>query len=557
MSGNADRFSMMPVILVLIACVGPWCGRVEGQVPAAAAVTPSPISSEVSISPAAMGYKAAIRVDLGAPLKMGPVAKALAKRFGPVAPAGGGVFVPNVRTRDEAAWVLPDGEVVIAGKRELADPKTFFELKLAFDAVANEIAGVVLGVKASAVPGRFREHSEFFTLKADQYQYLYAKLPATFSGWVLNWPDARQTWARLVESPAANGWAKLILDEKVILSGSTSEPTSAELTRVAFGEHALGTDDWQHGGWLAILAFFPTPGGNILLYDKANKSVVTKAAFSRTLKDLALPAGRKAPVTPAGELTPATLGFKAAVCVDLGTSIRGGPIRRALTKTFGAVHDTADGLYIPKAGARGEAAWVFPDGRIIVAGRMPLTGQKVFSQLELACKAVAGEVAGVVAEVTEAMAEEKYLSASEFYTPLGGQFQFLYASAPRTFYGWTLNWPNARKAWARLVKSPVANGWATLLMDEKQILKGSTSEASAADLTKVTFGEHALSTTSWQHGGYLVIGAYFPVPNGSILLYDKAGTSKAAKTAISWPLGDLALPACKAYPSTTRAPTAK
>ncbi len=557
MSGSTDRFSMMPVILILAAYVGPWCGRVEGQAPVAAAVSPSPVSSEVSTSPAAMGYKAALRVDLGAPLKMGPVAKALANRFGHVVPAGEGVFVPNVRTRGEAAWVLPDGKVVIAGKRELADPKAFFELKLAFDAVASEIAGVVLGVKASAVPGRLREHSEFFTLKADQYQYLYAKLPPTFSGWVLNWPDARQAWARLVESPAANGWAKLFLDEKVILRASAAEPTSAELTRVAFGEHALGTDRYQHGGWLAIMAFFPTPGGNILMHDKANKSVVTKAAFSRALKDLTLPAGRKAPLAPAGRLTLATLGFKAAVCVDLGVSIRGEPVRRALAKTFGQLHETTDGVYIPKAGGRGEAAWVFPDGRIVVAGRMPLASQKVFSQLELACKAVAGEVAGVVAEVTEAMTEEKYLAASKFYTPLGGQFQFLYAPAPYTFNGWTLNWPNARQAWARLVKSPVANGWATLLMDEKQILKGSESEPTAADLTKVTFGEHTLSTTRYQHGGYLVIGAYFPMPNGSVLLYDKEGTSKAANTAISWPLADLALPACKAYPSATRAPAAK
>ncbi len=513
---------------------------------AVAVAASAPADEAATADLSAMGFQCAVDVNIDASLKMEPVRKVLARKFGAVWPAGDGAFVPHAGARGEAAWVFPDGRIVAAGRHALSDRKTLAEVELAWKRVARVVSGVVAAVKEDACYYRYRAAGEFYTPQADEFQFLYVTLPRSFEGWVLNWPDARQTWAAVALYHVS--WnATLHLDEKAILAGSRSEPSAVELGRVRFGEHAMkGDGDFRT--WMVLTAFFGHPNGKVTLYDKSNRSVVAHAAYSRAMTVLKLPAPQR-PSSPAPKpaVTPAALGYQAAVRVDLDASLKMAPVRQALEKKFGTVHAAGEGLFVPQAGARGEAAWVMPEGHLIVAARAPLTGDKAFSQLELAWHGVAQEVASVVADVTEKAIEERYFRGAEFFTAGRGQFQYLYVLVPRSFdQGWVLNWPDARQTWARLAEAPVS--WtAALHLDEKLLVQGNRKEPVSADLTRVPFGEHALVGTG-DHRTWLAIGAYFEKPNGELLLYNKANTSMVTHAASSWPLDTLDVPPCGAYP---------
>lgn len=237
----------------------------------------------------------------------------------------------------------------------------------------------------------------------------------------------------------------------------------------------------------------------------------------------------------------AQLGFKSAVATKLVNTIPIGPAKAALQK-IGTVEVVGDALFIPKAGARGEVAWVFPDGRIVIASRRDLSRREHHNQLKVAWTTVVKEIASVTADVKTDKAHEYFLDLAEYYTAAPQQFQSLYVQLPDAFQGWTLSWPAGGSSWAILLEGPASSGWAEVFLDEQRIKKASREEATSADLSGLQFGEHSFKSGRYRHRTWMLIDAYFAEPEGKIVLYDQANQPVSKRAVFSRPISSLSLP---------------
>jgi len=242
-----------------------------------------------SVTVADFGFLCAVEVPLGTQLKRDVIRKALAGAFGQVTDAGDSLFVPDAGPRGETAWVSVAGRTVVAGRGDFAERKNVSQIETAWLGVAKTLANVTGALSESALSGVLRKDGLFYTEQSRQFQRVQLSLPSSFSGWVLNWPDATPAWAQAVEGPVRNMFAALLMDDKTILKGNAQIPTSAPLSGITFGEHVLSSTRYQHGTWLNIEAFFPQPNGLVTIYDMSNKPLAERIVVSRSIRELCVP----------------------------------------------------------------------------------------------------------------------------------------------------------------------------------------------------------------------------------------------------------------------------
>jgi hypothetical protein len=239
---------------------------------------------------ARLGVKCAVSVDLGAGLNLDPVRQALERKFGRVEELPNGLFIAQLGSGGDPAWVFADGTVLVGSRRELSGDQTLARIQSGWLAVTREVASVTASVAADTLDPRFQQKCEFFTPGADQYQRLTILSERRYElDAVLAWPDARQSWARLVASCPD----EFYYNTHITLDGqrrSLDDQTVANfsLSRIPFGEHTIAAYvNWRRGlSSFVIEAFFRTPNGRISLRDKANRPVTTREVFSRDLDAL-------------------------------------------------------------------------------------------------------------------------------------------------------------------------------------------------------------------------------------------------------------------------------
>ena len=249
------------------------------------------------VSLALLGYKCGVEADLGVELKMDPVRKALEDRFNSVRQAGRALFIEAAGPRREVAWVFPDSRIVIAAKRNLSDPKQSAQLAVAWIDVARTIAGVVAELKEDQLSERLTYHSQVFTEKTNQLQSLYvavkrrsAWVTGDISAWVINWPDARPSWAILMAAGSRSKYYPncVYIDEKEIIKNNTDQPQEASLTHLQYGEHSLSAKG-QKDLFFEIRVYFAEPNGRISMYDKSNQPTATCSMYSMDLSSIVVP----------------------------------------------------------------------------------------------------------------------------------------------------------------------------------------------------------------------------------------------------------------------------
>jgi len=236
-----------------------------------------------------LAFPTVVYASLGTRLDIGPVRKALEKRFEKAYVAGPGAFATKVSSEGEAAWVFPDGRLAVASRNQLAERRNLLKLCQVWADVAGAVGGVTASIPSEGLDVLLWRTAEFHTLRADQFQYLYVEqLPTSFTDWVLEWPDSKQSWGLFLrEAGPYYGEPAFTLD-------AAKQPhrypgTSAtDLAALAFGRHLLNGSNLSKG-WITIEAFFPEPNGHISLCDKSGNAVATRTVFSRPTAEFFVP----------------------------------------------------------------------------------------------------------------------------------------------------------------------------------------------------------------------------------------------------------------------------
>ncbi|MFO7902074.1 MAG: SHD1 domain-containing protein [Planctomycetota bacterium] len=277
LSGEASGGAVDLTLLLIDSSAGRELGRARG-------------THKTGLSLAELDYKSALTADLGVSLKIEPVHKALERKFGTVQQAGDVFFVKNAGPRNEDVWIFPDSRIVVAAKRELSDSKQCAQLALAWTDISRTLAGVVADVKEEGIQDRLKESSQIFTLEPNQFQGLYVSDAGTVSGWVLNWPDAKPSWAALIVTGSGNRYwpNKAFIDEEVRVENGTNQPAAARLTDLQYGEHSLSIEQHRAHSF-EIRAFFADPNGRMTLYDKSNKPMASREVFSKVIDEVVVP----------------------------------------------------------------------------------------------------------------------------------------------------------------------------------------------------------------------------------------------------------------------------
>ncbi len=246
-------------------------------------------------------------------LPMAPVKKALERQFGEVYTAGDGLFVPKGLPGRAVAWVFPDGRIVAAAKDDLSSETQLSQVSAAWNAAARAVAGVTGALQEKDIGECFNETCHFFTRKPAQYQRL-AVMPGDARGgfgflsqfeWVLNWPDSRASWGRIVVVETGVFPSQLYLDGREILSSKGRDISRGDLSAVQFGEHIMKeTTRFDFGARQMLLeAYFPVPKGRLALYDRGGRAFLaykgsyearSRETFSRKLSSLHLPVAEAA-----------------------------------------------------------------------------------------------------------------------------------------------------------------------------------------------------------------------------------------------------------------------
>jgi caspase domain-containing protein len=280
------------------------------------------------------------------------------------------------------------------------------------------------------------------------------------------------------------------------------------------------------------------------------KLAIERVAYVRKVRDELVSAARALLTqsariaAPAGGETEAldAAGYQAAIEASVGVPLSMGPSRAAL-ESLGQVRDAGTGFFLPKAGPRGEAAWVFADGRIVVAGKQSLSEAKTYSQLCLAWCSVAKALAEVSAtlkvEEVEAMLDDRV----QAYSPGPDQLQVIQVRARADASGWVLSWPDGRARWAEVVADGGGSRWTPvdILIDEKQVVSNTAKWPASAPLA-IAFGEHSLTTRRCR-GKQFCVRAFFTEPKGRIALYDQSGRDTATRVMASRSLASVRMPA--------------
>jgi hypothetical protein len=488
------------------------------------------------------------------------LAQALRQRGCPAARVGQGLIVWRVGPGDAVAWVSPQGDVVIAGTRELSDRAALYELKVVYHTVLRLALPTIAPEDRE---NRFHRLARIYTRKPDQYQKLWLRLPDDVRAkFVLDWPDGEASWAHTVYPFVPS--TRVIVGGKPIDGGRWRLPPEDAESPVRFGTHEWGFQ-WARssmegrrqyasdfGDFFVLDTFFAEPGGRIALLDQTQKSVVEGQAFSLSLAELRVPRPPAPPkidegTPPKSFVKLADLGFRTACAAHFGIRLAIPPVRRALASKFQNVYDAGESVFVPRAGPKAEAAWVFPDGRVLVAATYEIAGgYEQYDRFLDVGRAVGRMVTAVNSEIREENAVKAFREARVF-TQQPDQFQRLGDAAIAVPAAWCLSWPRGQAAWR------VADGqsdWQEfdLEVTGTSFLRMQRNKRTHGDLPDLAPGDHAISAPLYAVDSIeLGVQAFFPEPQGRIALFGPAGIPWAEDECFSQALTEIWVPACEAY----------
>ena len=404
---------------------------------------------------------------------------------------------------------------------------------------------------AKEIQEAFLASAKLFSVHPGQYQRLCLRVSG---GWphtgdaVLHWPEVAPRWACL-----RGEGVDVLLDGRPVATRVENDPVPihADLPQVQFGSHSVRI----RGVWLLIHGFFQQPEGKIT-FGEGSRSILA-ASYSEALSKLGVPAPSKPPVVAKAGVTGASLGLHSALEGQLGAPLSLLPVRKALESKVQSVHAAANGaLFVPQVGRANEAAWVFPDGRLVVGARQDIDGADRTEALRDSWLAVARVVAGVTASVPAAGLDDRLRRSAQFYTRAADQHQSIVADVPRSFTGWILNLPRSPHLWSRLSVFTFWNrlGTAVSVDGDEVTTRRDTDEPElvTVPLPRLAGGEHVLSGHNLKcraGKAWIALEAYFAQPSSRITLYDRLGVLLTTRASYSRKLTALELPACRAYPA--------
>ena len=342
--------------------------------------------------------------------------------------------------------------------------------------------------------------------------------------------------------------------EKALTTAETARNVKQQEARV-----------WTDIGGLEITAMLVTIKGDSVKLDKDGVEYTVpvsrlSAEDRRYLRDLRPVSHGPRPVS--GELTLGDLGYKSALVADLGVPLEMGPVREALQRKFQTVAEAAEACYVERAGPSDVVAWVFPDGRVVVAAKHEITDRQRHRELIASYHLVVATVIDTTAALHEVDVRTLLCKTVEVYTALPGQYHRLFLELPKRSRSYVLVWPDTSATWATLLVPHVSHlGFSQIAVDGKAIKPRIDPKAPYAliqpeppyvvDLSHLEFGDYELSVRPWtgEDWTWMAVETFAQEPSGPLELKDPQTSSSVGRTFSSNAVDSLRVPGVRSLES--------